>query len=81
MFLRGGSLHVLIHPDCSSLLALMLNMQQAWNVVMGSHGQIAVGQEVTGKFGGANAEQKERNLASSLGSERFLLAFSRNVSL
>lgn len=28
----------------------------------------------SGKFGGAEAEQKEWNLASSLGSERFLLA-------
>lgn len=31
------------------------------------------GQEV-GKFGGAEDEQKEENSASSLGSERFLLA-------
>lgn len=34
----------------------------------------------SGKFGGARAEQKEWNLASSLGSERFLLAFCQKVA-
>ena len=33
------------------------------------------------KSGGAKAEQKEWNLASSLGSERFLLAFCQKVVL
>ncbi len=35
----------------------------------------------SGKFGGAEAEQKEWNLASLLGSERFLLASSQKVIL
>lgn len=33
----------------------------------------------SGKFGGAKAELKEWNLASSLGSERFLLAVCQKV--
>lgn len=37
---------------------------------------VSAGQEV-GKFGGAEDEQKEENSASSLGSERFLLASSQ----
>lgn len=37
---------------------------------------VSAGQEV-GKFGRAEDEQKEENSASSLGSERFLLAFSQ----
>lgn len=47
-----------------------LNMQQEWSgpclQVRGS-----------GKFGGADVEQKEESSASSLGSERFLLATSQ----
>lgn len=35
----------------------------------------------SGKFGEAKAEQKEWNLASSLGSERFLLAFCQKVGI
>lgn len=54
----------------TSQLQVYLNMQQEWS---GPCLQV----RRSGKFGGADEEQKEENSASWLGSERFLLASSQ----
>lgn len=57
-----------------------LNTQQEWNGSVGFKQSNCSGSGGRGKFGGAEAEQKEWNLASLLGRERFLLAsFQKEV--
>lgn len=79
--LRGKMSSVLKSISSSSLSASMPNMQQAWYVSVGLALVKLQWVRRSGKFGGAKTEQKEQNLASSLGSEKYLLALCQNVGL